>query len=197
MTEIFGYTACRQLSQMFLAVLFFHSSEYVLVAAIHGRSSVNLSSLLISKAYVFAMMFALLEYVVEIALVSWVEGILVDKQFRSCDGYNWGDYSEASDFGTQIMLCNPISTIGFAIVVWRFFAQRIPYEEFFLEAVFWVGVRGICFENSFWNSICEVKFLWSLHTELNSFATLILFHGERFRKVPVILCGRDLELVRS
>ncbi|KAJ6733393.1 PROTEIN-S ISOPRENYLCYSTEINE O-METHYLTRANSFERASE [Salix koriyanagi] len=99
--------------------------------------------------------------------------------------------------GTQIMLCNPISTIGFAIVVWRFFAQRIPYEEFFLEAVFWVGVRGICFENSFWNSICEVKFLWSLHTELNSFATLILFHGERFRKVPVILCGRDLELVRS
>ncbi|KAJ6907947.1 hypothetical protein NC651_018396 [Populus alba x Populus x berolinensis] len=67
-SEIFGYTACRQLSQMFLAVLFFHSSEYVLVAAIHGRSSVTLSSLLISKAYVFAMMFALLEYVVEIAL---------------------------------------------------------------------------------------------------------------------------------
>jgi protein-S-isoprenylcysteine O-methyltransferase len=34
------------------------------------------------------------------------------------------------------MLSNPISTIGFAIVVWRFFSQRIPYEEFFLRQFF-------------------------------------------------------------
>ena len=30
MTEILSYTAYRQLSQMFLAVAFFHSSEYIL-----------------------------------------------------------------------------------------------------------------------------------------------------------------------
>ncbi|KAJ6305328.1 hypothetical protein OIU76_002541 [Salix suchowensis] len=120
MTEIFGYTACRQLSQMFLAVFFFHSSEYVLAAAIHGRSKVNLGSLLISKAYVFAMMFSWLEYVVEIAL------------FPGLKEYWW----ISNLVGTQIMLCNPISATGFAIVVWRFFAQRIPYEEFFLRQFF-------------------------------------------------------------
>lgn len=38
--------------------------------------------------------------------------------------------------GTQIMLCNPVSTVGFAVVVWRFFADRIPYEEFFLRQFF-------------------------------------------------------------
>jgi len=38
--------------------------------------------------------------------------------------------------GTQIMLCNPVSTIAFALVVWRFFAKRIPYEEFFLKQFF-------------------------------------------------------------
>ena len=35
--------------------------------------------------------------------------------------------------GTQIMLINPISTVAFAIVVWRFFARRIPYEEKYLR----------------------------------------------------------------
>ncbi|XWS42730.1 hypothetical protein CRYUN_Cryun16bG0039100 [Craigia yunnanensis] len=38
--------------------------------------------------------------------------------------------------GTQIILCNPISTIGFAVVVWQFFAKRIPYEEYFLRQFF-------------------------------------------------------------
>uniref|UniRef100_A0A6M2F507 Protein-S-isoprenylcysteine O-methyltransferase n=1 Tax=Populus davidiana TaxID=266767 RepID=A0A6M2F507_9ROSI len=177
-SEIFGYTACRQLSQMFLAVLFFHSSEYVLVAAIHGRSSVNLSSLLISKAYVFAMMFALLEYVVEIALFPglkeywWVSNlglvmVIIGEITRKLaivtagqafthlikvnheeqhnlithGVYRFVRHPSYTGFliwsvGTQIMLCNPISTIGFAIVVWRFFSQRIPYEEFFLRQFF-------------------------------------------------------------
>ncbi|XP_011012308.1 PREDICTED: protein-S-isoprenylcysteine O-methyltransferase B-like isoform X1 [Populus euphratica] len=177
-TEIFGYTACRQLSQMFLAVLFFHSSEYVLVAAIHGRSSVNLSSLLISKAYVFAMMFALLEYVVEIALFPglkeywWISNlglvmVIIGEITRKLaivtagqafthlikvhheeqhnlithGVYRFVRHPSYTGFliwsvGTQIMLCNPISIIGFAIVVWRFFSQRIPYEEFFLRQFF-------------------------------------------------------------
>ncbi|KAI6676739.1 hypothetical protein NL676_037535 [Syzygium grande] len=38
--------------------------------------------------------------------------------------------------GTQIMLCNPVSTFAFAAVVWHFFATRIPYEEFFLRQFF-------------------------------------------------------------
>ncbi|CAK7337852.1 unnamed protein product [Dovyalis caffra] len=178
MTEIFGYTACRQLSQMFLAIFVFHGSEYVLAAAIHGRSSVNLSSLLISKAYVFAMMFSLLEYVVEIALFPglkeywWISNlglvmVIIGEVIRKLaiitagrafthlikvyheehhdlithGVYRFVRHPSYTGFliwsvGTQIMLCNPISTIGFAIVVWRFFAQRIPYEEFFLRQFF-------------------------------------------------------------
>ncbi|KFK25196.1 hypothetical protein AALP_AA8G079800 [Arabis alpina] len=31
--------------------------------------------------------------------------------------------------GTQVMLCNPISAIAFAVVVWRFFAERIPLRS--------------------------------------------------------------------
>ena len=38
--------------------------------------------------------------------------------------------------GTQVMLCNPVSTFAFAIVVWSFFAKRIPYEEYFLRQFF-------------------------------------------------------------
>ncbi|KAL2521688.1 Protein-S-isoprenylcysteine O-methyltransferase B [Forsythia ovata] len=38
--------------------------------------------------------------------------------------------------GTQIMLCNPLSTLAFAVVVLRFFQQRIPYEEYFLQQFF-------------------------------------------------------------
>ncbi|KAI5011202.1 hypothetical protein ZWY2020_013339 [Hordeum vulgare] len=38
--------------------------------------------------------------------------------------------------GTQVMLCNPVSTVLFALVLWRFFSKRIPYEEFFLRQFF-------------------------------------------------------------
>ncbi|XP_078171821.1 S-isoprenylcysteine O-methyltransferase [Carex rostrata] len=38
--------------------------------------------------------------------------------------------------GTQFMLCNPISFIGFLLALWRFFSKRIPYEEFFLRQFF-------------------------------------------------------------
>ncbi|KAE9586108.1 putative protein-S-isoprenylcysteine O-methyltransferase [Lupinus albus] len=68
MTELLSYTACRQLSQMLLAILFFHSSEYFLAISFHGRSSVTLKSLLISKHYLLAMIFSILEYAIEIVL---------------------------------------------------------------------------------------------------------------------------------
>eukprot|EP00268_Persea_americana_P046340 TRINITY_DN4773_c1_g1_i6.p1 TRINITY_DN4773_c1_g1~~TRINITY_DN4773_c1_g1_i6.p1 ORF type:complete len:250 (-),score=20.50 TRINITY_DN4773_c1_g1_i6:748-1497(-) len=38
--------------------------------------------------------------------------------------------------GSQMMLCNPICTVAFTLVTWRFFATRIPYEEYFLRQFF-------------------------------------------------------------
>ncbi|KAF5797245.1 putative protein-S-isoprenylcysteine O-methyltransferase [Helianthus annuus] len=37
---------------------------------------------------------------------------------------------------TQVMLCNPVSTVAFTVVVWNFFHRRIPYEEYFLRQFF-------------------------------------------------------------
>jgi protein-S-isoprenylcysteine O-methyltransferase len=178
MTEIFSYTACRQLSQMFSAVVFFHVSEYFLAAVIHGKSSVNLTSLLISKHYLLAMMFSLLEYLIEITLfpelkeywvisdlglVLVVIGEIMRKMAIITAGQSFthiirvrpderhqlvthGIYKFIRhpgycgffiwSVGTQIMLCNPLSTIGFAVVVWKFFSSRIPYEEYFLRQFF-------------------------------------------------------------
>ncbi|EKX44659.1 hypothetical protein GUITHDRAFT_157934 [Guillardia theta CCMP2712] len=33
---------------------------------------------------------------------------------------------------TQVLLCNPISTILYSIASWKFFQDRIPYEEYHL-----------------------------------------------------------------
>ncbi|KAG6650726.1 protein-S-isoprenylcysteine O-methyltransferase B isoform X1 [Carya illinoinensis] len=178
LSEIFSYTACRQLSQMFLAIIFFHSSEYVLAAAIHGRASVTLKSLLISKNYILAMFISFVEYLIEIIFFPglkehwWVSNlglavVIIGEIVRKTAIITAGQafthlikiYHEERhelithgiyglvrhpgycgffiwSVGTQIMLCNPISTIAFAIVVWRFFAQRIPYEEYFLRQFF-------------------------------------------------------------
>ncbi|KAG2447198.1 hypothetical protein HYH02_007940 [Chlamydomonas schloesseri] len=38
--------------------------------------------------------------------------------------------------GTQILLCNPFSIVAFAIVTWRFFRERIEYEEYYLRRFF-------------------------------------------------------------
>ncbi|XP_004297724.1 PREDICTED: protein-S-isoprenylcysteine O-methyltransferase B isoform X1 [Fragaria vesca subsp. vesca] len=178
MEQVFTYTACRQLSQMFAAMIFFHVSEYILAASIHGKKNVTLKSLLISKNYLVAMIFSLLEYFIEIILFPgmkeywWVSNsglamVIVGEIIRKmaiitagrsfthlirtrpsehhqlvtdgiyrvvrhpgyCGFFIWS-------VGTQIMLCNPISTIAFALVVWRFFDQRIPYEEFYLRQFF-------------------------------------------------------------
>ncbi|XP_061356045.1 protein-S-isoprenylcysteine O-methyltransferase A-like isoform X2 [Gastrolobium bilobum] len=178
MTEILSYTACRQLSSMFLAIIFFHGSEYFLALVIHGRSRVTLKSFLISKNYLFAMIFSLLEYIIEIVLFPelkeyWVIsdlglamvviGEVIRKMAIITAGqafthlikvyhdehhqlithgiYRFVRHPGYCGFliwsvGTQIMLCNPISTIAFAVVVWRFFAKRIPYEEYFLRQFF-------------------------------------------------------------
>lgn len=178
MTEIFSYTACRQLSQMFLAILLFHISEYVIAITIHGRSKVTLRSLLISKAYLLAMACSLLEYLVEIILFPglkefwWISNLGLamvvigetirktailtagqafthlirvyhddDHKLVTHGIYRYVRHPGYSGFfiwsaGTQIMLCNPISMIAFALIVWHFFYKRIPYEEFFLRQFF-------------------------------------------------------------
>lgn len=178
MAEILSYTAYRQLSQFFTSIIFFHGSEYILAITFHGRSNVTLSSLLINKNYICAMVFSFLEYFVETTFFLglkehwWVSNfglmmVIIGEIIRKvavitagqafthliriyyvddhqlithgiyaifrhpgyCGFFIWS-------VGTQVMLCNPISTVGFAVVVWNFFARRIPYEEFFLRQFF-------------------------------------------------------------
>ncbi|XP_074571961.1 putative protein-S-isoprenylcysteine O-methyltransferase [Curcuma longa] len=172
-------TASWQLLLGYLvAVIFFHSSEYLLAIFFHGRSNVPLSSLLISKNYVIAMTCALLEYAIESLFFPslkehwWVSSIgllmvLVGEFIRKAAVLTAGQsfthmiriYHEDDHelithgiyrfirhpgycgffiwaTGTQVMLCNPVSTIGFIIILWRFFSARIRYEEFFLRQFF-------------------------------------------------------------
>uniref|UniRef100_A0A0E0KUS8 Uncharacterized protein n=1 Tax=Oryza punctata TaxID=4537 RepID=A0A0E0KUS8_ORYPU len=61
--------AARAQAWLFTAALvIFHGSEYVLAAAFHGRRNVTATSLLISKQYVLAMSFAMLEHLTEALL---------------------------------------------------------------------------------------------------------------------------------
>ncbi|KAK2414239.1 protein-S-isoprenylcysteine O-methyltransferase A [Trifolium repens] len=143
MTEIFSYTACRQLSQMFLAVIFFHVSEYFLAAIIHGKSSVTLKSLLISKHYLLAMIFSLLEYLIEIALFPdlkehWVISdfglvlVVIGEILRKMA------IITAGQSFTHIIRVRPDERHKLVtnVVVWKFFSTRIPYEEYFLRQFF-------------------------------------------------------------
>ncbi|WJX81774.1 protein-S-isoprenylcysteine O-methyltransferase [Trifolium repens] len=143
MTEIFSYTACRQLSQMFLAVIFFHVSEYFLAAVIHGKSSVTLKSLLISKHYLLAMIFSLLEYLIEIALFPdlkehWVISdfglvlVVIGEILRKMA------IITAGQSFTHIIRVRPDERHKLVtnVVVWKFFSTRIPYEEYFLRQFF-------------------------------------------------------------
>ncbi|XP_042485172.1 protein-S-isoprenylcysteine O-methyltransferase B-like [Macadamia integrifolia] len=178
MAHIFGNTALRQLSQMFATTIFFHSSEYILAIAIHGRFNITLSSLLISNQYMLAMACSLLEYIIELVLLPglkeywWVSntgfvlmvigevirksGILTAGRafthmirIRREDHKNLvthGIYGSIRHpgycgffiwaTGTQVMLCNPFCTVGFILVLWRFFSERINFEEHYLRKFF-------------------------------------------------------------
>lgn len=175
---LLGPIATRQLGQLLIALLFFHVSEFVLAVIIHGASRVNLTSFLISKEYVFAMICGLIEYAIEytffpelkmqwwlsnVGLAMVVTGELVrktgiltarlsfthdvkvylrdDHELVTYGIYRYVRHPGYSGFfiwsvGTQMMLCNPLCTIGYALVTWRFFEKRIRYEEFFLRQFF-------------------------------------------------------------
>ena len=38
--------------------------------------------------------------------------------------------------GTQLMLCNPVCTVVYALAAWRFFSMRVPFEEYHLLLFF-------------------------------------------------------------
>nr|GEX49861.1 elongation factor 2-like [Tanacetum cinerariifolium] len=177
-SEIFSYTASRQLSQMFFAVFFFHGSECLLAIFFHGKSNVTLTSLLFSQQYFKAMFFSVLEYLFELYFLPglkehwWISNlglfmVIVGEIIRKLaiitagrafthliqrhhDEYHnlvtHGVYKIVRhpgytaffiwSVGTQIMLCNPLSTIAYTLVVWNFFHRRIPYEEYFLRQFF-------------------------------------------------------------
>ncbi|KAI3750143.1 hypothetical protein L2E82_20769 [Cichorium intybus] len=179
-SEAFSHTAYRQLSQMFIAILFFHGSEYLLAIKYHGKSNVTLKSLLISQHYILAMIISVLEYLLELyffpelkenwwisnlGLLMVVFGEIIRKVAIITAGRAFthliqrhhedhhklvthGVYSIVRhpgytgfliwSVGTQIMLCNPVSSVGFTLVVWNFFHRRIPYEEYFLRQFFGV-----------------------------------------------------------
>ncbi|KAK3119499.1 hypothetical protein QOZ80_9AG0671450 [Eleusine coracana subsp. coracana] len=170
--------ARRQAWQFAAALVFFHASEYVLAAAFHGHRNVTATSLLISKQYVLAMSFAMLEHLTEIFLFPEVKDfwfvsiigllmVVIGEIFRKLavvtagrafthviriyhddhhqlvthGVYRFMRHPGYSGFliwavGTQVMLCNPISTVAFSLVLWRFFSKRIPYEEYFLRQFF-------------------------------------------------------------
>ncbi|GAB2267989.1 protein-S-isoprenylcysteine O-methyltransferase [Dionaea muscipula] len=178
LSEIFRHTAYIQLSQMFLAIIFFHLSEYLLASSIHGRPNVTAQSLLISKHYILAMVGSLLEYLIEITffpslkeywwlssvgLAMIVIGEIIRKMAILTAGRSFTHliriYREENhklvthgiygfirhpsycgfliwSVGTQVMLLNPVCVVAFAVIVWRFFAQRIPYEEYLLRQFF-------------------------------------------------------------
>ncbi|KAJ0038465.1 hypothetical protein Pint_23228 [Pistacia integerrima] len=143
---------------MILAVFFSHSSEYVLAISFHGSSNVTLKSLLIRKTYLFAMLFSLLKEYLWISNVGLVMVIIAGQAFTHlikihCEEHHklvtHGVYSCVRhpgycgfliwSVGTQIKLCNPTSTIGFAIVVQFFgpqyeeYAQQVPSGVPFVE----------------------------------------------------------------
>ncbi|KAK3143786.1 hypothetical protein QOZ80_4AG0304930 [Eleusine coracana subsp. coracana] len=170
--------ARRQLWQFAAALVFFHASEYVLAATFHGHCNVTATSLLISKQYVLAMSFAMMEHLTEILLFPEVKefwfvsvigllmvviGEIIRKlavvtagrafthviriyhddhhQLVTHGVYRFMRHPGYFGFliwavGTQVMLCNPVSTVAFLLVLWRFFSKRIPYEEFFLRQFF-------------------------------------------------------------
>ncbi|KAM3369822.1 hypothetical protein ACQJBY_017596 [Aegilops geniculata] len=68
--------ARTQAWQFAAALAFFHGSEYVLAAAFHGHSNVTATSLLISKQYVLAMSFAMVEHLTESLFFPEIKGYL-------------------------------------------------------------------------------------------------------------------------
>ena len=161
-----------------LVLTFFHVSEFTLVY-VFVPGDLSRDSWLLSKPYVFAMSLALLEYLLESALLVAIKqntysiralglvlvilgegirkgailtakssftlsikrqrqpghGLITSGIYRLCrhPGYlGWSIWS----VGTQVLLRNPVCFFVFMLWSWKFFAERIPYEESLLLRMF-------------------------------------------------------------
>jgi protein-S-isoprenylcysteine O-methyltransferase len=47
----------------------------------------------------------------------------------------------AWSIGSQLLLCNPLCTLGFAATTWRFFSHRVAYEDMQLQRFFGAAFR--------------------------------------------------------
>ncbi|KAH1043403.1 hypothetical protein GLYMA_09G169200v4 [Glycine max] len=132
MTEILSYTASRQLSQMFLGIALFHGSEYFLAAVIHGRSNVTLNDLGLALVVIgeiiwkMGILTAGKAFTHLIKIYHEEQHQLITHGIYSYIRHPWYCGFLIWSVGTQIMLCNPISTIAFAAV----FFGGTRYEEY-------------------------------------------------------------------
>ncbi|KAG0468433.1 hypothetical protein HPP92_017761 [Vanilla planifolia] len=143
MAEV-AYVVRLQLSLFFGVLTFFHISEYLLAVAIHGGSNVSSTSLLISKQYVLAMICALLEYLIEIAILPEIKDKL------------WISY-----FGLLMILAGEIIRKTGILTAGRAFTHtiRVHYEEHH-ELITW-GIYRLMRHPGY----CGF-FIWSIGTQL-------------------------------
>ena len=160
-------------------LVFFHASEFALVAAFN-RAQLSLDSLLLQRPYLLAMAIGAAEFALEAWMAPQGKALAVARCFplglgavmagealrkaamltarlgfthliqtRRRDGhelcergvYSWMGHPGYGGWtlwavGTQLMLANPLCTLGFAAAAHRFFATRIPHEERTLASLF-------------------------------------------------------------
>ncbi|KAK4525715.1 hypothetical protein GAYE_SCF16G3624 [Galdieria yellowstonensis] len=173
----------------FLIVLFtFHISELLFIC-IYCRQELSWSSTLCSLPYASAMLFATMEYWLQVyyfgkrpedwkycrlvGMVFIVAGECIRKlgmftlgskfshRIRTRDHpglvtrgiYGWIRHPAYCGWflwciGTQLLLVNPISCILFAVLSWKFFRDRIRWEEETL-----VGFYGVHFQEKYRNKV--------------------------------------------
>ncbi|GAB4830266.1 protein-S-isoprenylcysteine O-methyltransferase [Ancistrocladus abbreviatus] len=152
MTAMFSNTASIQLSELCFAIVFFHVSEFVLAISIHGMTNVTLTSLLISKNYIIAMICSLLEYLVEVTLFPalkehwWINGIglamvvigeIIRKMAMLTAGRAFTHLIKIRHEEHHKLVTHGIyGVVRHPVIAWQFFAQRIPYEEHYLRQFF-------------------------------------------------------------
>lgn len=154
----------------FLIVLFtFHISELLFIG-IYCRQELSWSSTLCSLPYASAMLFATMEYWLQVyyfgkrpedwkycrlvGMVFIVAGECIRKLGMFTLGSKFSHRIRTRDHpglvtrGTQLLLVNPISCILFAVLSWKFFRDRIRWEEETL-----VGFYGVYFQEKYRNKV--------------------------------------------
>ncbi|GJD06309.1 Protein-S-isoprenylcysteine O-methyltransferase B [Galdieria sulphuraria] len=135
-----------------MTLLTFHITEWLFIY-IYCRKELSWSSTLLSIPYISAMLLATMEYGLRlyffgkqseyekywrlVGIVLVVFGEVIRKwgmlTLGSCFSHRIRTQKETHHRlvtkGTQVMLVNPISCLLFAILSWKFFQNRITFEE--------------------------------------------------------------------